>query len=70
MDTQMIYTATTMSMAFILYKSMFRNSSALASIPTVGSNNPVLSYIDAYRFVKDGKQRLAEGYAKVSAAST
>jgi hypothetical protein len=70
MDTQMIYAATSISMAYIIYKSLFRKSDGLASIPTIGWNNPLLSYIDAYSFVKDGKQRLAEGYAKVCAVYT
>ena len=37
----------------------------LRSIPTVGTSDPLTSYIGAYRFQKRAKDMVQEGYYKV-----
>lgn len=37
----------------------------LCHIPTVGPSLPILSYLGVIRFVRDARNMLHEGYAKV-----
>ncbi|KZT08802.1 cytochrome P450 [Laetiporus sulphureus 93-53] len=60
-STQLMYT---LLIAFPLLIFIHRRSNPLYSIPAVGFSAPLLSYIGAYKFTRNARELLQEGYEK------